>query len=225
MKRIEIRELLDSDAGTPEEVAASLQDLRWFNRWFGGVSTSRKMLAEVAEKSGRPSLSMLEVAAGSGETAEAIRKDLEADGIQLGVTLLDRARTHLNGTQLPAVVGDARALPFQGRSFDVISSGLFVHHLNPENVVKFLREALRVSRVAVVVNDLVRDPVHLAVAYAGAPLYRSRITRHDAPASVQQAYTIDEMTGFMQAAGATSVKVRREWFYRMGVIGWKARTT
>jgi len=221
MKRVEITELLDSDAGTPQEVAASLQDLRWFNRWFGGISTTRKMLAEIAEKSGRHGLSMLEVAAGSGETAETIRRELLEDGIELEVTLLDRARTHLNGTQLPAVVGDAMTLPFQPKSFDVVSSGLFVHHLDPDKIVQFLREGLRVCRVAVLANDLIRNPVHLAVAYAGAPLYRSRITRHDAPASVQQAYTIDEMTEFMRAAGSSSVNVRREWFYRMGVIGWK----
>jgi ubiquinone/menaquinone biosynthesis C-methylase UbiE len=179
------------------------------------------MLAEIAEKSGRHGLSMLEVAAGSGETAEAIRRALAGDGIELNVTLLDRARTHLNGTRLPAVVGDAVALPFQQKSFDVVSSGLFVHHLNPDKIVQFLREALRVCRVAVVVNDLIRDPIHLAVAYAGSPLYRSRITRHDAPASVRQAYTIEEMMEFMRAAGAARVDVRREWFYRMGVIGWK----
>src|SRR5215471_8630423 len=121
MKRVEITELLDNDQGTPQEVAASLQDLGWFNRWFGGISTSRKMLAEIAEKSGRHGLSMLEVAAGSGETAEAIRRALAGDGIELNVTLLDRARTHLNGTQLPAVVGDAVALPFHAKSFDVAS--------------------------------------------------------------------------------------------------------
>ena len=31
MKRVVVEELLDSDAGTPAEVAGSLQDLRMFN--------------------------------------------------------------------------------------------------------------------------------------------------------------------------------------------------
>jgi len=221
MKRVEIRELLDSDEGTAREVASSLRDLRWFNRWFGGIATTAEMLEGIAARTGRSSLSMLEVAAGSGETAEAVRGRLGERGVELRVTLLDRARTHLNGTRLPAVVGDAVALPFQDGSFDVVSSGLFVHHLGPQAARHFLREGLRVCRVAVVVNDLIRDPLHLAVAYAGVPLYRSRITRHDAPASVRQAYTIDEMTGFMRDAGTASVDERREWFYRMGVIGWK----
>ena len=89
---------------------------------------------------------------------------------------------------------DALSAPFADSSFDLVSCSLFVHHLSPEVVVEFAREALRVCRLAVLVNDLVRHPLHLALAYAGAPLYRSRITRNDAPASVKQAYTVEEMS-------------------------------
>ena len=56
-----------------------------------------------------------------------------------------------------------------------------------------MNEGLRVCRVAVLINDLVRDGLHLSLVYAGLPLYRSRLTRHDAPASVRQAYTPAEM--------------------------------
>ena len=40
MKRIVTTEWLDSDKGTPAEVAASLADLRGINRRFGGVATT-----------------------------------------------------------------------------------------------------------------------------------------------------------------------------------------
>jgi hypothetical protein len=68
---------------------------------------------------------------------------------------------------------------------------------------------------------LIRDPLHLALVYAGTPLYRSRLTRHDAPASVRQAYTIKEMREFFMQAGAASVEIQRHYLYRMGVIAWK----
>ena len=92
-----------------------------------------------------------------------------------------------------AVAGDALALPFRGASFDLLSSTLFAHHLSPQELVQFVNEALRVCRVAVLINDLVRHPLHMSLVYAGMPLYRSRLTRHDAPASVRQAYTVEEM--------------------------------
>jgi ubiquinone/menaquinone biosynthesis C-methylase UbiE len=122
-----------------------------------------------------------------------------------------------------SVVADALALPFPDSTFDLIASSLFVHHLSPEHATTFARESLRVCRLAVLVNDLIRDPLHLALVYAGTPLYRSRLTRHDAPASVRQAYTMKEMRAFFQQAGAASVEIQRHYLYRMGVLAWKTK--
>ena len=68
---------------------------------------------------------------------------------------------------------------------------------------------------------VVRHPLHLALAYAGLPLYRSRITRNDAPASVRQAYTPEEVVGFFRLAGAADVQVQEQYLYRMGVLARK----
>jgi ubiquinone/menaquinone biosynthesis C-methylase UbiE len=114
------------------------------------------------------------------------------------------------------------SMPFSDSVFDLVSCSLFLHHLSPEEAVQFARESLRVCRVAVLVNDLVRHPLHLALAYAGVPIYRSRITRNDAPASVKQAYTIDEMTEFFRTGGAAQVEAHRHFLFRMGVIAWKS---
>ena len=54
------------------------------------------------------------------------------------------------------MAGDALALPFRDASFDLVSCNLFAHHLSPQELVRFVDEALRVCRVAVLINDLVR---------------------------------------------------------------------
>jgi ubiquinone/menaquinone biosynthesis C-methylase UbiE len=220
MKRVATAELLDTDSGTPAEIADSLSDLCQFNRWLGGVNTTRSMIQHVAAELSVQSLSLLEVAAGSGYVPEMARQRLEDQGLRLDVTLLDRAPSHLNGTRR-AVVGDALALPFPESSFDLVSSTLFAHHLAPEPLVQFFNEALRVCRSAVLVNDLVRHPLHLGLVYLGSPLYQSRMTRHDAPASVRQAYTPDEMRGLLAKTTAGRVEISRHYLFRMGVIAWK----
>jgi ubiquinone/menaquinone biosynthesis C-methylase UbiE len=215
-------ELLDTDSGTPAEVANSFVDLRWFNRWFGGISTCRAMIESVMRKTGRTEFSMLEVAAGDGFVPRTLQSELERDGVRLEVTLLDRVPTHLpkNGSTRK-IVGDALNLPFPDSAFDFVSSSLFVHHLPPDEAECFARETLRVSRTAVLVHDLIRHPLHLAIAYAGVPLYRSRITRNDAPASIWQAYTVNEMCDFFHQAGAANVEVQKHFLFRMGVVAWK----
>ena len=51
MKRTVESELLDGDCGTPAEIAGALADLRRVNRWFGGVTTSERLLERVVNES------------------------------------------------------------------------------------------------------------------------------------------------------------------------------
>lgn len=222
MKRRPTIELLDTDSGTAEEVAGSLRDLQSFNQHLGGVSTTRDLIRDVAARAGKTQFSLLEIAAGTGFVPMQARRDLSNAGINLDITLLDRAHTHLprNGNSYK-IAADALNIPFSDSAFDLVSCTLFLHHLAPDEVVKFARESLRVSRLAVLVNDLVRNPLHLALAYAGVPIYRSRITRNDAPASVKQAYAIEEMSRFFRTAGADKVEAQKHFLFRMGVIAWK----
>jgi hypothetical protein len=53
------------------------------------------------------------------------------------------------------------------------------------------------------------------------PLYRSRLTRHDAPASVRQAYTPDEIRTLLEKSGAAKVEIQRHYLFRMAVTAWK----
>lgn len=224
MKRVVIPELLDADSGTPAEIATALSDLRHINQWFGGIAASQSMIAHVAQKLHVTSLSLLEVAAGGGYVPQAAAKRMRKVGVQLEVTLLDRAHSHLrngSGNGTAAVAGDAVALPFADGSFDLVSCCLFVHHLEPREVVQFVNEGLRVCRTAVIINDVVRDPIHLALVYLSLPLYRSHFTHHDAPASVRRAYTIDEMGQMLKQTTAAKLAIGRHPLYRMGAIAWK----
>jgi ubiquinone/menaquinone biosynthesis C-methylase UbiE len=220
MKRTVTPELLDTDSGTPAEVATALSDLRRINRWFGGVATTEELVAQVARASNVSSLSLLEIAAGSGYVQEIVRQRQGARGLRLKVTLLDRVPSHLSRRKR-AVVADALALPFREESFDLVSCTLFAHHLAPLEFLQFMVEALRVCRVAVLINDIVRHPLHLALVYAGLPLFRSRITRHDGPVSVHRAYTSQEMRTLLAQSSAERTELHRRHLFRMGVTAWK----
>jgi ubiquinone/menaquinone biosynthesis C-methylase UbiE len=225
MRRVVIPELLDTDSGTPAEIATALSDLRHINLWFGGIGATQSMIAQVARELRVSSLSLLEVGAGGGYVPLAAAKRMRKSGVELEVTLLDRAYSHLrnsSGNGTAAVAGDAVALPFADGSFDLVSCCLVVHHLEPRDVVQFVNEGLRVCRTAVIINDVVRDPIHLALVYLSLPLYRSHFTHHDAPASVRRAYTIDEMQEMLQQTTAAKLEIGRHPLYRMGAIAWKA---
>ena len=230
MQRVDAPEILDSDGCSPADVQAALTVLGRVNRWFGGVTTTQKMVERASRAIRTKQFSMLEVAAGLGELPELVRLNLARCGINLQVTLLDRAQSHLpvkNGAipRSQGIVADALAIPFANGAFDLVSCNLFAHHLNAQQLTQFVREGLRVSRCALLINDLIRHPLHLSLAYAGYPIMRNRIAWLDGLTSVRRAYVPEEIRSIFSTAlsaetGAT-VEISRNYLFRMAVIVWK----
>jgi hypothetical protein len=223
MRRENSEEILDSKECPALESQKSLRDLCRINRWFGGVGTTRKLIFRVASVTGLKRMTLLEVAAGFGEVPRVAGMQLARKGISLQITDLDRVPSHLQ-PQHRALVADALALPFRDSSFDIVSCGLFAHHLEPDQLRQFATEALRVSRHAFIINDLIRHPLHLALVYAGFPLMRSYVSRVDGVASVKRAYTPEEIREIISvAAEGSKLDVSTHYLFRMGVILWKSQ--
>jgi ubiquinone/menaquinone biosynthesis C-methylase UbiE len=219
MRRVVRPELLDSGDAPQQEVLTSLADLKRINRWFGGISTTKHLIQRALSRSSSPCASILDVGAAAGDGPRKVCESFP----QLRFTLLDRDRSHFDGTRsiMSCVAGDALTLPFAPGSFDFVTCSLFAHHLEPEELRAFANEALRVARTALLINDLRRSAIHLGLVYLGQPLFRSRITRHDTVASVQRAYTAAEMKSILYATSAREVEIHNTFLYRMGAIAWK----
>jgi hypothetical protein len=80
-----------------------------------------------------------------------------------------------------------------------------------------------VSRRAVLINDLVRHPVHLALVFVSRPIMRSHVAWLDGVTSVRRAYVPDEIQSMITSAlpGKARVEISRNYLFRMGVIVWK----
>jgi SAM-dependent methyltransferase len=221
MRRKVIAELLDDDLGTAAEIAASLADLRHINDWFGGTRTTIALLRRVVSETACRQLSVLEVGAGAGHVPLAAQRALAREDLELRITLMDRAWSHLPAEGAALVVGDVLQLPFRDDAFDVVSCSLLAHHFEPDGLQLFGRESLRVCRRAVLINDLIRSRLHLGLVYLGLLLFRSRITWHDAPASVRRAYTQDEMRELLSRLPAQRIEMSKHYLYRMGALAWK----
>ncbi len=116
MKRVVIPELLDTDSGTPQEIADSLLDLRGINQKFGGVSTMQSMIEHVAKRTHHSSFTLLEVAAGSGYVPETTKQRLRSRNLDLQITLLDRAKSHLPESSPSFNINSGKTRSRRGRS-------------------------------------------------------------------------------------------------------------
>lgn len=108
---------------------------------------------------------------------------------------------------------------------DVAVSSLFLHHLDDEAAVGLLASMAAAARLGIVVSDLVRSRLGLALAVAGTTvLSRSRVVHVDGPLSVRAARTPAEYRELAAAAGLGSATVRRIWPERV-LLEWARRST
>ncbi len=204
--RPHLPELLDDPATTPAQAALNLADLRRYNRWLGGCRVLLGLLAR--ERLDR--FSLLDVGAGSGDVPDAVARSYP----RARIVLCDLKPHHLPGAGERVAAG-AHTLPFAAASFDFVSASLLLHQFRDDDVVAALREFGRVARRAVLVNDLERHWFPLLFVHLSAPIFaRSPLSRHDAPASVRQAFQPDELRALARSAGFVNVTVRRHrpWF-------------
>jgi hypothetical protein len=119
-----------------------------------------------------------------------------------------------------SVVADVFNLPFPEKSFEVVMCNLFLHHFSGELAGDLLRRLAAIASEAVLINDLARGLLPYLFIRVAYPFARSRITRHDGPASVRQAYTRQELRALAEAAGIREFAVHRLPLYRLGLTLW-----
>jgi ubiquinone/menaquinone biosynthesis C-methylase UbiE len=226
LQRVTSTEFLDDDLGTPAEIARSFDDLWHINRWLGGVSTNMHLLKKFFARTGQQSARILEVGAGDSRLAGRLRLGLKRRHVSAEFVVLDRRASHLlignpSSMGLQPVVADVFNLPFAEETFDVVMCNLFFHHFSGGAARDLLRRLAAVARKAVIVNDLERHALAHFFIRIGYPFARSRITRHDGPASVRQAYTKGELRNLAQEAGFREFEVERLIPFRLGLTLWK----
>jgi SAM-dependent methyltransferase len=220
------REWLDDPELPAEEMRRSLEDLRLVNRTWGASRALERHLLARAQSLPGPSISVLDVGAGSGDVASRLGRSLANAGRDPTVVALDLQWRHLaagrlmSGAGPPApVAANAFAMPFASGAFDFVVSTLFFHHFSPEENRRLLAEFQRVARHGFAILDLRRHRLpELLVWLVGPALFRARISVEDGAASVRQAYTPDEALRVAQAVDAGS-RARRIFPFRLLLTG------
>lgn len=208
------RELMDGPL--PEaDLTASLADLDRLNRWFGGyaLTLARIPVAAAAVPRSRVMV-VVDVGGGRGDFALLLVRWARGAGRRVRVIVVDRDAASVARARRPAypeimaVVGDATALPLREGAADVVTFSLTLHHLEPDEAVASLAEMAAVARQGVIVNDLRRGYLSLALVWLTTHLVRMHpVSRHDGPLSVRRSYSGAEVRALAEKAGLQRIAI------------------
>ena len=227
MRRTLTPELMDDPAIDPVEHSRALRALARINR----LSDSARILWGPirAEAARAGPLSVLDIATGAGDVPLAIARRAARAGVTLALhacdasaTAVGHARAHAAraGVELEIWRQDALRDPFT-RRFDIVVCSLFLHHLNEDDAVLFLRNAAAAADRLLLVNDLRRARAGLAAAWSVSRLITgSGVVHADAVKSVRAAYTPQEALALAELAGLHGATARPRWPWRM-LLAWR----
>ena len=207
-------ELLDDSKAAPELVRESLRNIARANWWFGGAAAVRYGLGRAIAGPGSSGVvTLLDVGTGLGDLPRMAVRWAARRGIVLRPIGLEHhaaAARAARDAGLPAVRGDAAALPFGNRTVDLVLLSQVAHHFAPQAIVRLLQECARVARKAVIVADLRRSPVAaLAFPVAGRLLRFDRHTVQDGITSLRRGFTPRTLEALLLQAGLPAQVARR----------------
>jgi 2-polyprenyl-3-methyl-5-hydroxy-6-metoxy-1,4-benzoquinol methylase len=208
-------ELMDDQQLSSDSHAEALRGIEALNL----VSTSTDLVWAPIKKLSLETdrtLRVLDLASGSGDILRGLRKKARQEKLALQLVGADISKTAVSFAEAEARKVDAQISFMQldvineslPQRFDVITTSLFTHHLDPPQVVQLLKKMSEAATEMVIVNDLVRSEISYALVWLATRLFtRSNVVRFDGPVSVRASYTMKEMQQMAADAGLTACTV------------------
>ncbi len=180
-------------------------------------------LAELARSMAPRIPRVLDVATGGGDVpirlwqrARRAGIDLHLEGCDISPVALEHARTHAAQANAPVRFFECDALSGPTlNGYDAVMCSLFLHHLDEEQAVAFLRRMAETAERLVLINDLERGWMGLLAAHVVTRLLTTSDVVHvDGPRSVESAFTQAEARRLAERAGLTGAQVAWRWPFR-----------
>jgi SAM-dependent methyltransferase len=217
-------ELMDTEPVEFDEFRECLAQLEELNRWSLAY---RPTLTWLARALGPGPVSLLDIGSGHGDMLRRIAGWAARRGVRMELTGIDlnpwskRAAELATppGMKIRFETGDLFAID-EGRRFDFVISSLFAHHLDDDQLVRFLRWMERHATRGWFVNDLHRHAVPYWFLRGLFALGRfNRMVVHDGPVSVARSLTRRDWEAALDRAGIDRRHVEIGWWapFRWGI--------
>ena len=206
----------------------ALRGLERINRWSGSARLLWRPIRARAQKTLGP-LRLLDVASGAGDLPICLWHRARRTSLRLEIAACDRSACAIDYARRRARASQADVHFFEWDvvrfglpgDYDIVTSSLFLHHLDEAQAVALLAAMARAARHLLLINDLVRSWTGYVLAYLGTRvLSASTVVHSDGPSSVEGAFTIEEFLALAYQAGLGGARLTRRWPCRM-LLEWE----
>ncbi len=221
-KRSTETELMDDPAIGFPAFADCLRDLAIVNVLTFGYRPTLGWLKRMYKNTkSEEKISIVDIGSGGGDmlrqiaqSAERNKQKVDLTGVDLNPWSGKYART-VTSPLLPITFETSDIFDFApDRQFDFAISALFTHHLNNDQLIRFLKWMDQHTVKGWFINDLHRHPLaYVLFKYLSRFLRLNYMVQHDGAISVKRAFTKDDWTRALITAGIPLGQTRIRWCF------------
>jgi SAM-dependent methyltransferase len=213
---------------------ACLHDLAEANRVTFAYRATLRWLGQFASSANAETpLHLIDIGCGGGDMLRTIERWAALKQIPLRLTGIDtnpdciRAAAEFTPpeSKIQWVTGSAYTFDAFFQPVDLVISSLFTHHLQNDEILRFLRWMEQTARRGWFINDLYRNPVaYFGFKALSAAAAWHRFVRHDGPVSIRRGFLPREWRAYLKDSGfsAASFRIESHWPARLCVARVKS---
>ena len=215
--RTDKEELMDDFSIGGDLLRDTLDKLENINRWLGGNLMTVKALKKVLKNHPKEQeLTIADIGCGHGDILRDVAKFGRKNGYKMKLIGMDANLTAIAyanelSTEFPELsfkTEDIFSEAFKNRKFDVVLATLFLHHFKEAQLVSFLGNTLKQTKIGIVVNDLHRHKLAYYLFMLLSVFIKNNMIIEDGLTSVLRGFKRNEL---VHISNKLKVKPQISW--------------
>ena len=225
--RSSLKELLDGDDISFDDIKQNMKELNTINTFLGGHNITVAGVAAIFKRLPvDTAITICEIGCGGGDNLKAINSwcnknkiPVQFIGIDIKKECIDFAKTQCAYLDAVWIQKDFASASFGIAKPDIIFSSLFCHHFSNNDIVTMLSWMKLNCSKGFFINDLHRHPIaYYSIRWITKLFSSSFLVKNDAPLSVARSFTRNEWQKLFDITGIKNYTIQWKWAFRHLII-------
>ena len=221
-QRTDKEELMDDFSIGGDLLRDTLDKLEKINRWLGGNKvTVNGLKALLKNHPKEQKITIVDIGCGHGDILRDVAKFGRKEGYKfklIGVDANSAAIDYANELsmeypELSFKTQDIFYKDFKSETFDVVIATLFLHHFKEEQLVSFLKNTIKQTKIGMVVNDLHRHTLAYYLFLLLSIFISNKMIIEDGLTSVLRGFKRDDLEKISSKINVTP-QISWKWAFR-----------
>jgi len=221
-QRTDKEELMDDFSIGGDLLRDTLDKLEKINRWLGGNKvTVNGLKALLKNHPKEQKITIVDIGCGHGDILRDVAKFGRKEGYKfklIGVDANSAAIDYANELsmeypELSFKTQDIFSKDFKSETFDVVIAILFLHHFKEEQLVSFLKNTIKQTKIGMVVNDLHRHTLAYYLFLLLSIFISNKMIIEDGLTSVLRGFKRDDLEKISSKINVTP-QISWKWAFR-----------